>query len=254
MKSKSKPNPISVGDVFNTNEGGQCVVIEYRGCYDILIEHVDSHKHRAIVTTSQLRDGRIKNPYRPRIYGVGYIGVGNAVASENGKDTRPYATWSRMLERCYCPKKQSTNPSYIGCYVAPEWHNFQNFYSWYMSQEFCGSGYQLDKDILKRGNKVYCKEFCRLVPESINKVLGNNEAKRGDLPMGMQYRSGGYTVKLSCYGKIRYIGRFKDVDSAFRAYKLARESYIKELAEKNRGLMCEDIYNALINYEVRIDD
>lgn len=94
-----KPKQIKPGDIFQLNEGGSCIVIEFNGCYDVVIEHQDEHKHRAKVAASQLRDGRIKNPFRPRISGVGFIGHGKHKASENGKDTRPYTAWVRMLER-----------------------------------------------------------------------------------------------------------------------------------------------------------
>lgn len=245
-----KHKPIQVGDVFPTNEGGSVVVVDYYNAHDILIEHKCPHKHWAHVTSNQLRTGRIKNPYMPRIHGVGYVGVGEHPASIDGKDSAAYTTWSKMLERCYCRKKQASNPSYIGFSVEPEWHNFQNFAEWYESQPFKGDGYQLDKDILVKGNRVYSRHACRFVPAIINKILCSNDFRRGDLPMGVQEKSGRYYVKLSMLGKVQVVGSFSTIDEAAAAYKAARESYVYKCAEMHKDQMDIEIYHALCSYRV----
>lgn len=249
-----KNEKILAGDRFKTNEGGTVVVVSVNGCYDITIEHEDEHRHSCRVVASQLRDGRIKNPYRPRVHGVGFIGSGAHKASENGKDTHAYTAWTKMIERAYCPKKQKENQSYIGCSVAKEWHNFQNFCDWYNSQPFKGKGYQLDKDILVKGNKEYGPAACRFVPEPINKMLNINKGRRSALPVGVTSVGGKYTVKLSKSGSIKCIGTFNTVDEAFSAYKHAREEYIREIAEKYKNCITNDIYDALMRYKVGIDD
>ena len=43
-------------------------------------------------------------------------------------------------------------------------------------------------------------------------------------------------------------------EQAFLAYKIAKESYIKEVAEKWRDQIDPRVYNTLMNYEVNIDD
>lgn len=250
MKNKQ----IVAGDTFKTNEGGRVRVLKFNGCYDVIVEHDDAHRHTCKVTANQLRSGRMKNPYMPRIHGVGFIGAGSHRPSLNGRDTRQYTMWTRMLERCYCPKKQKSNPAYIGCIVHESWHNFQAFADWYEDQPYKGDGYQLDKDIIKKGNKMYCPEFCRIVPAQINKLLGDNRARRGDLPMGMQEKNGRFYVKLSKFGSMVYIGAYGDVKEAFNAYKEAREAYIKECAEYFRSAMDDDVYEALLGISISIDD
>lgn len=249
-----KPKKIEAGDVFKINEGGEVVVIQYNGCYDIIVQHLDSIGHRAKVAASQLKAGSIKNPFSPRIQGVGFIGVGPHNTSHNGRDTRAYTAWVRMLERCYCPKKQSKNKSYIGCSVAHEWHNFQTFAGWYESQPFKGEGYQLDKDILTPGNKQYGPKSCRFVPEAINKMLNINIKRRTGLPVGVTDNGSGYSVKLSKFGKVECIGTFRTVEDAFSAYKLAREGYIHSSADTYKDKMTPDIYDALKRYKIDIDD
>lgn len=247
-------NSIRPGDIFKTNEGGSCVVIEYNGCYDVLVEHIDDHKHRATVTSNQLRGGRIKNPFRPKVFGVGFIGSGPHKGSINGKDTHAYTAWNGMLERCYSEKFQKKHPAYIGCTVSPDWHNFQTFSDWYENQRYKGVGYHLDKDILKKGNKVYCPDFCRFVPSNINKLLQSSKKSRGDLPIGVTFYAGKFCAHSSKSGKKTYIGRYDTAIDAFMAYKKARESNIAECAELYKEFMDSEVYEALINYEIELTD
>ena len=55
-------------------------------------------------------------------------------------------------------------------------------------------------------------------------------------------------------GKREWLGSFKTEVEAFNAYKTAKESFIKEQAEKWKGKIDDRAYNALIDYEVSIDD
>lgn len=249
-----KSTGILAGETFKTNEGGEVRVISVNGCFDIIIEHMDDHAHQSRVVSSQLRDGRIKNPYRPRIAGVGFLGSGPYKASENGRDTHAYTAWTKMLERVYCTKKQSKNKSYIGCLVAPEWHNFQEFCRWYEAQPFKGEGYQLDKDILVPGNKQYGPAGSRFVPEPINKMLNTNVARRSSLPVGVTKSGKKYSVKLSMSGAIKCIGSYESVEDAFSAYKSAREGYVRSMAEKYKDKMQKEIYDALMRYRVNAND
>lgn len=54
--------------------------------------------------------------------------------------------------------------------------------------------------------------------------------------------------------KLTYCGSYGSVEEAFSAYKVAKERYLKELAEKWKGKIDDRAYEALINYEVDIDD
>ncbi len=55
-------------------------------------------------------------------------------------------------------------------------------------------------------------------------------------------------------GKREYLGCFKTEIEAFNAYKQAKESFIKEQANKWKSHIDQRAYNALMNYEVGIDD
>ena len=55
-------------------------------------------------------------------------------------------------------------------------------------------------------------------------------------------------------GKSERLGIFKTEIEASKAYKTAKESFVKEQATKWKGQIDERAYLALINYEVNIDD
>lgn len=55
-------------------------------------------------------------------------------------------------------------------------------------------------------------------------------------------------------GKPEHLGYFKTEIEAFKAYKKAKETFIKELANKWKGKIDDRAYNALINYTVDITD
>ena len=95
-----------------------------------------------------------------KTFGVGVTGQGeysHLVRKINGKHTKVYSVWHDMLGRCYNKKYQEKKPTYIGCTVCEEWHNFQNFAKWYEENyyEVNNEEMALDKDILIKGNKIY---------------------------------------------------------------------------------------------------
>ena len=55
-------------------------------------------------------------------------------------------------------------------------------------------------------------------------------------------------------GKQEHLGLFKTETEAFNAYKHAKESFIKEQANKWKGKIDDRAYEALMNHTVDIDD
>lgn len=172
------------------------------------------------------------------------------------RGTPSYKAWLSMLERCYSSKFQTKKNTYVGCSVCDEWLTFSNFKRWFDSIENgYKDGYQLDKDIIVKGNKVYSPSTCCIVPPAINALFTNRRQHRGNTYIGVRENSNGRFVARACVGK-RHIGVYDTPQEAFYAYKFAKEQYIKELAEKyfQEGKITERVYNALMRYEVEITD
>jgi len=115
-------------------------------------------------TSARLYDGCIKDRSSISVSGVGYIGFGKYISTHIS-----YEKWSAMLNRCYGKLYQKEKPTYRGCTVCEEWHNFQNFALWY-EENYPNDGieYQLDKDIKIKGNKVYSPDSCAFVTRKDN--------------------------------------------------------------------------------------
>ena len=186
------------------------------------------------------------------VCGIGFNSGGNYETSLNKKQLKVYKLWAAMMNRCYNPIYLKQKPNYIGCTVCEEWHDFQNFAKWFYSERFHIFKYELDKDILIKGNKIYSPETCCLVPHSINMLITNSGSKSGGYPQGISLHkgTGKFRVRLGVYGKIKYIGLFNSEALALSAYKKAKESHIRDVALENKDLIEFSVFEALMNWQV----
>lgn len=197
---------------------------------------------------------KITHNNKKLVYGIG-INDSDESVKINGSLIKSYKTWIALLQRCYNLKTQEKYPTYIGCSVCEEWLYFSNFKKWY--DENYIEGYQLDKDILMKGNKIYSPETCCFVPKRINSLIINGAGKRGKYPIGVFLckKTGKYIAHFS-NAKKKHLGIYSNIEEAFNAYKIARESYIKDIAKEYflKGLITKIIRNALYNYKIEITD
>lgn len=240
---------ISVGDVYPV-KGGSITVLEKRSRYEILIKHNDEHGHEMWTRQDAIEKGMVKNPFYPDVQGVGYIGVGKYVASKDYKVTEEYNRWVSMMQRGYSGDFKIKNPTYKDCTVCEEWSNFQVYAEWHTSQKGYGKGFDLDKDILIEGNKHYSPETCCLVPAQINRAFTEQTNKRSGLPKGVRKNiSGNYSVAVCSEGKQEYVGTFKAIEEASKAYSKAKNVKCKELALRYKEDLDERVFLALMSRE-----
>ena len=188
------------------------------------------------------------------VQGVG-INDRSCPARVNGKITKEYALWHSMLKRCYSKPHLEKYPTYIGCSVSDNFKYYHLFHTWCQTQiGFGKEGYHLDKDLLIKGNKVYSEDTCIFIPKSLNLLLNKAAAGRGLLPIGVSKNGKGYLAMCRIYGKEKCLGTFQTVEEAFEVYKNFKEGHIKTQAELYKHEIDERAYQALINYEVSIDD
>jgi hypothetical protein len=192
----------------------------------------------------------MKNLYNKTVYGVGYIGNGSHKITVNAQRTDASNAWKNMIQRCY--KGLESHPSYNKVFVCEQWHNFQNFAKWH--EENYIEGWQLDKDILVKGNKIYCPQTCAFVPPEINYLFVKCNKKRGEYPIGVSLVHNRFQATLRKNGKTFNLGRFNTPEEAFESYKGAKEKYIKDIANKWKNEVTEEVYQALVNYIVEITD
>lgn len=54
--------------------------------------------------------------------------------------------------------------------------------------------------------------------------------------------------------KTKFLGRYLTVEEAFNAYKTAKEARIRSVAERFKGRISPELYDAMMNYEIEITD
>lgn len=240
-------------------------IIEYNHANDVVVEFQDKYKYRKKCSYKDFKKGSVKNPYDKTTCGVGYLG-------KDGEYNKTfYDIWRHMIQRCYDPYEinKDKNLAYKDVVVCDNWHNFYNFEQWcyrnyYILQEekVC-----LDKDILIKGNKIYSPETCIFVPERINMLFCKSDKTRGRYPIGVSEYTDkrGENVKrklrVTCRtyekkNKQIFLGYFP-IDKPFQAftvYKKFKENYIKQVADKYKDLIPSELYIALYNWEVEIND
>lgn len=163
-----------------------------------------------------------------------------------------------MLKRCYSNAYKKRQPTYEGCEVSNNFKSYEYFYEWCNKQVgFNNKDWQLDKDLLTKGNKVYSENTCIFIPAEINLLLVKREALRGTHPIGVRWhkRDKAFVAKVNKNkGKQEFLGYFNTELEAFNAYKEAKEAFVKEQDEKWESQIDPRAYNALMNYQVEITD
>lgn len=207
-------NNSRVGETNVNKHGSKMEIVKYDKANDVWVKFIESDYIMKTIY-GNFKRGDIKSPYDKTVYGVGFLGVGKYKAHVNLKQTKQYKAWKSMMTRCYYKEHLERFPTYYGCSVVEDWHNYQNFGDWYDKNyyEIDGEIMQLDKDILIKGNRTYSPEACIFVPQSINLVFRKGGNKSGN-KMGTML----------------------------------------QLAEKYKDKIPTKLYEIMINYQVKDDD
>ena len=249
-----------VGKICKSKSSGDFKIVKYNDNRNVEVQFLTTGFETS-ATLGNIRNGEVKDPYSPSVFGVGMLGT-KYPPSINGVKTKEYMLWQHMLRRCYSDSSKKRRPTYEGCEVSDKFKSYEYFYEWCHTQvgfdnEGNGNPFQLDKDLLIKGNKVYSETTCVFIPSEINLLLINNTASRGEHLIGVSWdkRDKTFVAKVSKNkGKQEHLGLFKTELEAFNAYKTAKEAFIKEQANKWQSQIDPRAYNALMSYQVEITD
>lgn len=194
------------------------------------------------------------------VYGIGF-NENRFPYIINRRQIKEYGAWQNMLLRCtesYWVK----HPTYSGCTVSDNFKSFTFFYEWYQTQ--VGSenedrnkrAWHLDKDLLCGGNKIYSEDTCVFIPQRINKLLTTTGASRGKFPIGVSFKNKKFVSRCGTGtgGYAKHLGSYDTPYEAFLVYKAYKEDYIKQVADEYKDQLDPRAYQALIKYEVNIND
>lgn len=184
--------------------------------------------------------GRVKNPFKPIVYGVGYFGFKDSrIKNKHPSFNRIYIIWKDMLRRCYSTETIYKIERVVVC---SSWFSFKNFYEWVISKH---SNYDddlyLDKDILQLyGPKKYSAETCIFVTRQMNNVFVRPRCKRR-LPIGVTQENGKF--KASITRNKMFLGRYSTILESYLAYKLSKREYVLSIARR-------DFFNKKIPFNI----
>lgn len=174
----------------------------------------------------------------------------------NKVKTKEFSHWNAMRDRC---KKdgatQKRFPAYIGCSIDSFFKDpkqgFQNFAEWCQTQKGFGvEGFELDKDILVKGNKVYGPSTCVFVPQQINNLflVPKRKDPTNNMPVGVRFVDNGYRVEISINNKSVNLGRFPTVAEAEKVYLTEKVKDIHNKADFYKEQIDDRAYKALKSY------
>lgn len=164
-------------------------------------------------------------------------GLGINDSEQPATRTPYYKAWHNMLKRCYDAGYQTKQPTYIGCSVCEEWLTFSNFEGWMRLQDWQGK--ELDKDILKPGNKVYSPENCMFVSRAINSLLNHRRPRASGLPQGVYWCKfeKKYRVEIVENGRKRRVGGYTTPEAASAAYRDAKAKHVRAVAQTQSPML-----------------
>lgn len=243
-----------IGKTLSSNQYGDFVVCDVEDSRNVVIKFLNT----GFITKAKMSsvvDGAVKDKLYPSVCGVGVTG-NKYLTWLNGRSLPEYVVWKGMIERCYSEKFHKKQPSYLGCTVSENFKSYEYFYEWMNKCEYYESGWELDKDLLIRGNKIYSEDTCIFLPKEVNTFLTNRNRFRGENPVGVCQKAGqsSFYAYVSIFGEIKHLGSFSTKECAFSAYKVAKEYQAKLLAEKYKEVIDPRAYEALLNYKVEITD
>ena len=245
-----------VGKVFKSTSSGDFKILKYNDRANVEIQFLNTG-FETVARLNHIRNGKVKDLYAPSVCGVGVLGNKHPITI-NGVQTKEYDLWNGMLVRCYSDIFKKKRPTYEGCEASENFKSYEYFYEWCNKQVgFNNKDWQLDKDLLIKGNKVYSETTCVFLPREINSLLINCTASRGEHLIGVYWSktANAFVARVSRNkGCSEHLGLFNTELEAFHAYKQAKEAFVKEQANKWKGKIDIRAYNALMNYTVEITD
>lgn len=169
-------------ELMSSNNYGDFILIEKDGKNCVVQFITTGHTMKCL--WENIKNGKIQDPYYASAYGIGYLGE----YSKPFYWKQAHQLWRNMLKRCY---SENDPKGYFGkgVTVCNRWLCFANFVEdiaklenfdlWVEAYKGNAIKYNLDKDFLYKGNKVYSPETCMFLDESTNKRLGGMWSKNG---------------------------------------------------------------------------
>ena len=218
----------------------------------ILVESLEWRPYTTIIRKESVVKGAVMYPYGKGKLG-GYRGEGKWDASA----TNPhYRHWMSLFIRCY-KSSDEWQPTYQDCEISEEWHNLQNFCDWSVDnfpKDTFGMKWELDKDLLVKGNKTYGPATCCYLPKELNLFL----ARVDDVAIyeytttdnRILYRVWVRQGKKTVGDNNHYVGSYPSYEEALIVWGEKKKQRHTALCEKYKDILPTDVYTAFKNLDI----
>ncbi len=235
-----------IGMKFKTKFHGECEVISYENARNVRVKFNDGTIVKA--SMGNINSGLVMNPNNGKIFGVAI----NDNYSMTG--SKWYTVWHSLIRRCYSEVYQKSKPTYKDVEVESSWLRFSNFLKDVVDIPFCekceNGDYQLDKDVLSNGLKIYSKETVCFVPPEINAALIRSGSIVGYRKCGKRYIPSFRTSSLNTIANELGLDKsYRTSEEALQAYRKVKLIHLENLANKYKGEIDERVYNTLVNFD-----
>lgn len=244
------------GGVYKSTRCGEFLVLDRSDHKKVKVKFLATG-FETFTQLSHIKAGSINDPTLPIIHGRGYHGIGEY----NSRTGKIYLAWKNMFERCYSETYHKRFPTYIGCEVAEEWYNFQNFAKWYKEThpwevKLPKGRWELDKDLKVPNNKVYSPENCTWLPSNLNANIHlSDPSKDWKYMVGVSYdksrpNSFKTTFKSMSKPEGKFSKSFKTEIDAHKHYIKMKNKYIQEMVEFYREYLPDETVKLLEDFNL----
>ena len=233
-----------VGTSYKTNSSGICEIVDYVTSKEIYVKFLD-YGNVVKCDLSNLRNGNVLNPLHPTFKGVGFLGLGDYKFTDFGLGS----LWRSMLLRCNLSTYDNRYSTYNDVTVCKEWYDFQNLAKWCVDQkgfncvDTKGRKFQLDKDLLIEGSKIYSPETCCFVPNEINCFFSTGAGGNESISRGVRkVSSGKYQSRLGS----KHLGTYNTEDEAKKVYEIHKFKKLSNVLEVYKSSLNNDLLEKLL--------
>lgn len=117
---------------------------------------------------------------------------------------------------------------------------------WFRQNNIEGRKFDLDKDLLIRGNTEYGPDTCALVTHYANTIFEDRGIKTNII---QNPQTGKFDTSMSLLGKRTEIGSFGTEEEAQRELLAYKKDFIVKYARKNRNKVPYKVYEAMMNWD-----
>ena len=160
--------------------------------------------------------------------------------------------YSNMKARCG-KEYQDRNPRYYGTYMCDKWlEDREAFYKWLDENYYEVEGEKqmdIDKDIIKYGNKEYHPDLCLIVPHSINTFYETIEVGKTNIKYNSKTHK--YRVKVTDRNEPIISDNIDTYNEALDIYCDIKQGILFNKAKALKDKVPEKVYNALMNTDIK---